>query len=91
MTTCRPSHCLLRCANRSVLSVGVMLVLIAWHRGSWGQDQPSLHPAGGHTPDLARYLDRIEVYAPVAFRQLAIFPVRMRGNTELRGNWLTMD
>jgi hypothetical protein len=91
MTTCRPSHVRLRCANRSALSIGVLLTLITWHRGSWGQDPPVIHPTGGHVPQLARDLDQVEIYAPVAFHQLAVFPVRMRDNAKLRGNWLTMD
>ncbi|NLX94698.1 MAG: hypothetical protein GXY83_00840 [Rhodopirellula sp.] len=91
MTACRRFHRLLRAANRSILSVSVLLVLIAWHRGSWGQDLPVIPPTGRHVPQLARYLDRVEIYGSVAFRQLAVFPVRVRDNAELPGNWLTMD
>jgi hypothetical protein len=91
MTTRRPFQRLWRSANRIVLSVGVLLVLTAWDRDAWSQDPRVIRPEGGHVPELARYLDRIEIYAPVAFRQLAIFPLRMRDGAELRGSWLTMD
>jgi hypothetical protein len=91
VTTCRRYHRALRLANRSVVSFGVLLALIAWHRGSWGQDLPMIPQTGRHVPQLARYLDCIEIYGSVAFRQLSVFPVRMRDHAELPGSWLTMD
>jgi hypothetical protein len=40
---------------------------------------------------LERYLDVVEIYAPIVCRHLAVFPVRLRGGEQLRGGWLTMD
>jgi hypothetical protein len=33
----------------------------------------------------------VEIYAPIRYRHLAVFPVRLRGGDKLRGDWLTMD
>ena len=50
-----------------------------------------MRPPGPHVAELARYLEQIEIYAPLAYRHMAIFPVRLRGGDELRGGWLTLD
>jgi len=56
-----------------------------------GQHPEIVYPGGGHVPELARYLDNVEIYAPIVYRRLAVFPVRQRGGERLRGGWLTMD
>ena len=56
-----------------------------------GQEETSRRPADAPVPELARYLEQVEIYAPSVYRHLAIFPVRLRGGDELRGSWLTMD
>ena len=45
----------------------------------------------GHVRELADYLDRVEVYAPLSYRNLALFPLRLTEGPTLRGSWLTMD
>jgi hypothetical protein len=55
------------------------------------QDSRIVYPGGGHVPELGRYLDNVEIYAPIVYRHLAVFPVRLRGGERLRGDWLTMD
>ncbi len=54
--------------------------------------RPPRYPprAPHHVPELASYLDRLEVGTPVHYRHLAVFPVLLRG-PELTGRWLTMD
>ena len=47
--------------------------------------------ATGEVPELAHYLEQVEIYAPSVYHHLAIFPVRLRGSDELRGAWLTLD
>lgn len=48
-------------------------------------------PAPGHVPELARYLDRLDVRRPAMCGRLAVFPVTLRGGEGLGGRWLTMD
>lgn len=55
------------------------------------QDSRIVYPGTGHVPELGQYLKNVEIYAPIVYRQLAVFPVRLRGGDRLRGNWLTMD
>jgi len=55
------------------------------------QDSRIVYPGGGHVPELERYLDNVQIYAPIVYRHLAVFPVRLRGGDRLRGDWLTMD
>ena len=55
------------------------------------QESRIVYPGGGHVAELGRYLDNFEIYAPIVYRHLAVFPVRLRGGERLRGNWLTMD
>jgi hypothetical protein len=50
-----------------------------------------IYPGTGHVPELERYLDHVEIYAPVVHRRLAVFPVRLRPGERLGGDWLTMD
>jgi len=47
-------------------------------------------PPGPHVPELARYLERLNVLRPATYRQLAIYPVTLRGDA-LGGRWLAMD
>ena len=56
-----------------------------------GQEDARGRPADDRVPELARYLDQVEIYAPSVYRHLAVFPIRLRDDGPLRGNWLTMD
>lgn len=51
---------------------------------------PRFRPPGPHVPELAQFLDALEVRPPVLYRQLAVYPVALRG-APLSGRWLTMD
>lgn len=44
-----------------------------------------------HVPELAAYLDHVQIAEPVAYRQLAIYPVLLKDHPTLRGDWLTLD
>jgi hypothetical protein len=44
-----------------------------------------------HVAELARYLDRVQVAEPVAYRSLAVYPILLKGGDGLRGGWLTLD
>lgn len=56
-----------------------------------GQQAIKPNSGGGHVQELSSYLDRVEIYAPVVYRQLSVFPVRLRDGDKLRGRWLTLD
>jgi len=48
-------------------------------------------PSEDHVPELARYLDRVQIAEPVTYRSLAVYPILLRGGGGLRGGWLTLD
>ncbi len=48
-------------------------------------------PIATHVAELGRYLDQVEVYAPIVYRDLMVYPLRLRDGDKLRGGWLTMD
>lgn len=45
----------------------------------------------GHVPELAGYLEDVQISEPVVYRGLAVYPVLLRGGERLRGGWLTLD
>jgi hypothetical protein len=45
----------------------------------------------GHVPELAGYLENVQIAEPVVFRGLAVYPILLRGGERLRGGWLTLD
>lgn len=53
----------------------------------WAQ-RPSTQ---GHVPELASYLDRVQIAEPVRYRHLAIYPLLLERGPELGGRWLGMD
>lgn len=72
------------------VAVGVGLLLVgAWSGPAAAQDdRPS---TAGHVPELARYLDQVQISEPVAYRQLAVYPILLRDGVRLEGRWLTLD
>lgn len=48
-------------------------------------------PVRGHVPELAAYLEEVQIAEPVVFRGLAVYPLLLRGGQRLRGGWLTLD
>jgi len=44
-----------------------------------------------HVPELAAYLDHVEIAEPLSYRQLAVYPVLLSGHRTLPGGWLTLD
>jgi hypothetical protein len=77
-------------ARARVAGAVASVLVLAWGVAR-GQEARGLPPGDGHVPELARYLEQVEIYAPVVYRHLAVFPVRSRGGEELRGRWLTLD
>ena len=75
-----------------LVCVLVPLVMYA-NRNSNVQAQEALssRPIATHVVELGRYLDQVEVYAPIIYRDLMVYPLRLRDSDKLRGGWLTMD
>lgn len=47
--------------------------------------------SAGHVPELARYLDQVQIGEPVFYRQLAVYPLFLERGVHLEGRWLTLD
>jgi hypothetical protein len=50
-----------------------------------------LAPTNRHVPELARYMDRLQLSEPVACRGLAVYSLQLIDGQTLRGRWFTMD
>jgi hypothetical protein len=48
-------------------------------------------PTDKHVPELAAYLDRVQIAAPVTYRHLAVYPVLLDDGKRLHHSWLTLD
>ncbi len=48
-------------------------------------------PTHRHVPELAAYLDRVEIAEPISYRRLSVYPVLLDRDLDLRGRWLTLD
>lgn len=44
-----------------------------------------------HVREVQRYLDDVEIYAPIQYGRLAVFPLRLHDGATLPGRWLSMD
>lgn len=44
-----------------------------------------------HVPELARYLDQVQIGEPICYHQLAIYPILLQNGVRLEGRWLTLD
>ena len=55
---------------------------------AWSGERPS---GEKHVPELARYLEDVEIAEPIVYRQLAVYPVLLREGVKLSGGWLTLD
>lgn len=64
---------------------GLVCLLLAGT--AWGQ-RPS---TDRHVPELASYLDRVQIAEPAAYRDLAVYPILLQDGAKLRGRWLTLD
>lgn len=71
--------------------IGLITMCVAWCGRACAQEESRIRPPTGHVEELAAYLPQIEIYEPVVYRHLAVFPMRLRGGDQLRGRWLTMD
>ena len=77
-------------AHRLAL-VGVMtLLVLGCLRPSAGQ-QIALAPTDRHVPELARYMDRLQLSEPVVCRGLAVYSLQLIDGQTLGGRWLTLD
>ena len=53
--------------------------------------RPPAPPPTPHVPELAAYLDRLEIRHPLVCGRLAVFPVMLRGHSGPGGGWWTAD
>ncbi len=54
--------------------------------------QEGLRPSSaGHVPELARYLDQVQIGEPLFYRHLAVYPLFLERGVHLEGRWLTLD
>ncbi len=44
-----------------------------------------------HVPELAAYLDQVQISEPIRYGRLAVYPVLLQDGVDLRGRWLTLD
>ncbi len=68
--------------------VGLACVGLVWGAGWARAQRPSTH---GHVPELASYLDRLQIAEPVRYRHLAIYPLLLERGPELGGRWMGVD
>jgi len=50
-----------------------------------------LSPTDDHVPELARYLDRLQLSEPVRHRGLEVYTLQLIDGDTLEGRWLTLD
>lgn len=82
-SSCRLSVALARLLGCLVLVLMGALPAIA---------QPSVRPSTAeHVPELAAWLDRVEIAEPVVYRHLAVYPLLLERPIELSGQWLSLD
>ncbi|HPP53665.1 MAG TPA: hypothetical protein PK777_11995, partial [Thermoguttaceae bacterium] len=48
-------------------------------------------PSDAHVPELARYLDQVQIGEPIFYRQLAVYPLFLEHGGRLEGRWWTLD
>lgn len=53
--------------------------------------QVELAPTDRHVPELARYMDRLQLSEPVVCRGLAVYSLQLIDGETLGGSWLTLD
>ena len=53
--------------------------------------RPPAPPPTPHVPELAAYLDRLEIRPPLVCGRLAVFPVMLGGHSGPGGRWWTAD
>ena len=70
------------------LIVGLVCAGLFWGAGPVCAQRPS---TAGHVPELASYLDRLQIAEPIRYRHLAIYPLLLERGPELAGHWLGMD
>jgi len=89
----RQSRLLAALAALSVFAVG------SWAAASYIEEEfspresparPIIAPGAPHVPELARYLERLDLAEPLVCGRLAVVPVARRAGA-LEGAWLTMD
>jgi hypothetical protein len=70
---------------RRGLIAGLVFPLLAGT--AWAQRPPT----DRHVPEMAAYLDRVQIAEPAAYRNLAVYPILVQDGAKLRGRWLTLD
>jgi len=78
--------------TQRVLAWAAAACLAAAGMGPGGAARASQRPSTDrHVPELAAYLDSVRIAEPVTYRHLAVYPVLVSDQVELRGKWLTLD
>jgi hypothetical protein len=73
-------------------AVGLVAALLGGGTPALAQASARERPStSGHVPELARYLEEVQIAEPVGYRGLAVYPVLLRGGDRLRGGWLSLD
>jgi hypothetical protein len=52
---------------------------------------PPPPPPSAHVPELARYLDHLDVRRALVYGRLAVYPLVLRRDNMLQGRWWTLD
>ena len=60
-------------------------------RPSYPETRAPLPPSHPHVPELAGFLERLEIHKPQIYGELGIFALTRRKGAALRGRWSTMD
>jgi hypothetical protein len=77
---------------RPAVACGLSAVLVlVFAVSGLGQRPDIIYPDGVHVPELERYFDQVEIYAPIHYRHFSVYPIRLRDGDTLRGPWLTLD
>ncbi|MCS7304867.1 MAG: hypothetical protein NZ602_07145 [Thermoguttaceae bacterium] len=54
--------------------------------------QEGIRPSSAaHVPELATYLDQVQIGEPIWYRHLAVYPLFLERGVHLEGRWLTLD
>ena len=83
----------------AALAVLSVFAVVSWAAASYIEEEfspgesparPILAPGSPHVPELARYLEHLDLAEPLVCGRLAVVPVARRAGA-LDGAWLTMD
>jgi len=73
------------------LTLLVLLALLVLGSTPAVAQQAERPSTAGHVPELATWLDRVQIAEPLTYRHLAVYPLLLEEPIELAGRWLTLD